>query len=181
LTRAVNAQFVCGSKRSQEHDLEFLVNELVEIAVRALSPGVNDPFTAITCIDHLCLALCDLIKRRTPPSERYDPDDRLRIVQYSTGFVEILDAAFNQIRQNARGSAAVTIRLMECLKTLIGFAWDADQKRAVFRQAVMIERGSRKGLFESMDAGDVSIRFASILKDLRKPGSADLTHKGKLL
>lgn len=177
IAASINDQFVCGSKRPQEYDLEFLVNELVEIAVRALSPGVNDPFTAINCIDHLCLALCDLVKRAVPPDECYDSEGSLRVILYQTTFAKILDVAFNQIRQNSRRNAAVTIRLMECLKTIIGFTWNAEQKQAIFRQAIMIERVSRKGLFETMDIGDVSIQFESILRKMRKQLPSSVSDK----
>jgi uncharacterized membrane protein len=168
ISASINDRFVCGSKRSQEYDLEFLVNELVEIASRALSPGVNDPFTAITCIDHLSSSLCDLAKRSAPAPERFDSDGNLRVIVYPTGFSKILDGAFNQIRQYARSHASVTIRLLESLHTITGFIWNADQREAVIRQAIMIERGSREGLPEAMDANDVSDRYGRIFKRMRE-------------
>lgn len=167
LATAVRSRFVCGSKRSQEYDLEFLVNELVEIAARALSPGVNDPFTAITCIDHLSAALSDLAGRSVPSPERYDADGNLRLVLYPTSFSKILDAAFNQIRQYGRQNASVSIRLLESLHTIMSFTWNADQRAAIVRQAIMIEKGCRDGLPEPMDAKDVSERYTSVFKVMR--------------
>lgn len=67
LAKSVNGLFISGPKRSQVQDLGFLINQLVEIAARALSPGVNDPFTAISCINHLGVSLCDLAQRAFPP------------------------------------------------------------------------------------------------------------------
>jgi uncharacterized membrane protein len=167
LAGAIKSQFVLGSKRSQENDLQFLINELVEIASRALSPGINDPFTAIACIDHLSAALCDLTKRSVPSAARYDAQGTLRAILYLTGFQELLDAAFNQIRQYARGHASVTIRLLESLETIMQFSWNEDQREAIVRQAHMIEKGSRDGLLEIMDCNDASKRFYSIFETMR--------------
>jgi uncharacterized membrane protein len=66
LTEQVRSLFVLGHQRTSDQDIEFGVNQLVEIAVRALSPGLNDPFTAITCVDHLGSVLCRLATRDMP-------------------------------------------------------------------------------------------------------------------
>ena len=72
LTDQVHSLFVLGHQRTSGQDIEFGVNQLVEIAVRALSPGLNDPFTAITCVDHLGSALCRLASRDMPSPYRHD-------------------------------------------------------------------------------------------------------------
>ncbi|MGH8598824.1 MAG: DUF2254 domain-containing protein, partial [Gammaproteobacteria bacterium] len=66
----INAAFVLGSQRTPVQDVEFAVNQLVEIAVRALSPGVNDPFTAVACVDRLGAALSRLAQRGVPSPYR---------------------------------------------------------------------------------------------------------------
>ncbi|MEG8055081.1 DUF2254 family protein [Sphingomonas aerolata] len=66
--------FAVGSRRSALQDLRFLVDELVEIAARALSPGVNDPFTAVTCLDWLSAAMSDLAGRSLPSHLRVDDE-----------------------------------------------------------------------------------------------------------
>jgi len=60
LVDKINAAFVLGNQRTAAQDVEFSVNQLVEIAVWALSPGINDPFTAVACVDRLGSALCRL-------------------------------------------------------------------------------------------------------------------------
>ena len=99
LTDQVNSLFVLGHQRTSGQDIEFGVNQLVEIAVRALSPGLNDPFTAITCVDHLGSALCRLATRDMPSPYRHDPQKQLRVIAPASTFPEVMDAAFNQIRQ----------------------------------------------------------------------------------
>ncbi len=84
LTAQINDAFVLGSQRTDQQDIEFSVNQLVEIAVRALSPGINDPFTAVRCIDQLSAALCHLAQREIPSAYRYDDDDKGSIPLFIT-------------------------------------------------------------------------------------------------
>jgi uncharacterized membrane protein len=168
LAKSVNGFFITGHKRSQEQDLEFLINELVEIAARALSPGVNDPFTAISCINHLGVSLCDLAQRIFPPVLKKDGENRLRIIAYPTTFDRIVDAAFNQIRQYGRTHAAVTIRLLESIRVVLPFTRYPEQREVLLRQAAMIERGSHDGLPEEGDRRDVHERYLAIFQTVEK-------------
>ncbi len=130
--------------RTLTQDVEFAIDQLVEIAVRALSPGVNDPFTAINCVDRLGAALVVLAGREIPSAYRYDDDGRLRVVADASTIGGIVNAAFDQIRQAARNDAAVTIRLLETIAAVAaqarGDAWHA----ALRRQAEMVHRGSQE-------------------------------------
>jgi uncharacterized membrane protein len=166
--KLVNGLFITGHKRSQERDLVFLINELVEIAARALSPGVNDPFTAISCINHLGVSLCDLAQRALPPVLKKDDENRVRIVAYPTTFERIVDAAFNQIRQYGRTHAAVSIRLLENIQVILPFTRYPDQREALLRQAAMIERGSHEGLSEESDRRDVHERYLAIFQTVER-------------
>jgi len=78
--------------------------------VRALSPGINDPFTAMACIDWLGDALIRLAGRELPSGWRYDEEGRLRIIANTTDFAGIAASAFNQIRQYGSKSVAVVLR-----------------------------------------------------------------------
>ena len=155
LAEHVRASFALGHQRTSNQDIEFGVNQLVEMAVRALSPGLNDPFTAITCVDHLGSALCRLAARDAPSSYHTDADGRLRMVAPSDGFPEIADAAFNQIRQYARTSAAVTIRLLETITVVARFTQRPEDRATLLRHAEMIARGAREGLPEPEDRREV--------------------------
>jgi uncharacterized membrane protein len=173
LAAEIEAAFVRGEQRTPAQDLEFAVNQLVEVAVRALSPGVNDPFTAITCIDRLGSALSRLARRAVPSPFRHDEANVLRVVAYPTSFPAVVDAAFNQIRQYGRSSAAVTIRLLEVIAEVAGVVTEPDDRAALRRHAAMIERGSREGLAEEDDRGDVEERYRNVLRVLREDAPAD--------
>jgi len=167
----VNSAFAMGNQRTSGQDIEFVVNQLVEIAIRALSPGVNDPFTAMTCVDHLGAALCRLLQRDMPSPFRHDSQDQLRVITPVVTFSALTDAAFNQIRQYGRSSAAVTIRLLETIAVVAGFAHRPEDRAALLRHAKMIARGSRGGLPEDEDRQEVEERYQSVNKMLSE--SAD--------
>ncbi|ALC16279.1 putative membrane protein [Desulfuromonas soudanensis] len=168
LPRTVNGHFITGHKRSPEQDIGFLVNELVEVASRALSPGINDPFTAISCINHLGIALCDLAQRVFPSLLKKDKENKVRVIVYPTTFEQIVDAAFNQIRQYGRPHAAVTIRLLENIRVILPFTRYPEQRDALLRQAALIERGSHEGLPEEADRHDVHERYLAIYQTVEE-------------
>ncbi len=169
VTEQLHPLFVLAHQRTSGQDLEFGVNQLVEIAVRALSPGTNDPFTAITCLDHLGSGLCRLASRDMPSPYRYDGQNQLRVIAPADTFPKIMDAAFNQIRQYGRSSAAVTIRLLETIIVVAGFAHRAEDRATLLQHAEMIARGAREGLPEDQDRQAVDERCQAVRKLCSKP------------
>lgn len=161
LVDRINTAFALGNQRASGQDIEFAVNQLVEIAIRALSPGVNDPFTALTCLDHLGSALCRLAQRDMPSPYRYDIQDQLRIITPVFTFPDVTDAAFNQIRQYGRSSTAVTIRQLETIAEVARSVHRSEDRVALLRHATMIARGAGGGLPEQEDRQEVEERFQS--------------------
>jgi uncharacterized membrane protein len=169
LRERVNCAFALGNQRTSAQDIEFAVNQLVEIAIRALSPGVNDPFTAMTCVDHLGSALCRLAQRDMPSPYRHDSQDQLRVITPVFTFPDVTDAAFNQIRQYGRSSTAVTIRLLETIAVVADSVHRPEDRAALLRHARMIARGADGGLPEDEDRQEVEHRFQSVNQSLSKP------------
>jgi uncharacterized membrane protein len=163
----IHSAFTLGNQRSPRQDFECTVNQLVEIAVRALSPGLNDPFTAITCVNHLGSALCRLAQREIPSPYRHDAQGQIRVIAHSVTFAEVTDASFNQIRQYSRSSAAVTICLLETIAVIAKFAHRPEDFVALQRHADMIDRGAHKGLPESEDRRAVDERYYVVSQLLR--------------
>lgn len=164
LTKQINSLFVLGHQRTSAQDIEFGVNQLVEIAVRALSPGLNDPFTAISCLDHLGSALCRLATREIPSPYRHDRENQLRVIAPTDTFPKIIDAAFNQIRQYGRSSAAVTIRLLDTIAVIAGFVHRPEDRATLLRHTEMIARGASEGLPEDLDRRAVDERCQAVRK-----------------
>lgn len=168
LTSQLDGAFVLGSKRTNQQDLEFSINQLVEIAVRALSPGINDPFTAVRCIDQISATLCYLARRDIPSPYHYDNQNRLRLLMTSLAFVDVTDAAFNQIRQNGRSSVAVTIRLLEAIAVIAPFTYRPADRAALRRQAQMIERGSQDAIAEELDRQDIKAQYLDTIRAIEQ-------------
>ena len=164
LTEEVHSLFVFNHQRTSDQDIEFGVNQLVEIAVRALSPGLNDPATAITCVDHLGSALCRLAAREMPSPYRYDRRKQLRVIAPAVTFSGVVDASFNQIRQYSRSSAAVTIRLLEAIAGIAGFVHRPEDRATLLRHTEMIARGAREGLPEEGDRRAVDERRRAAIR-----------------
>ena len=170
LTDEVRSLFVLGNQRTSSQDIEFGVDQLVEIAVRALSPGLNDPFTAITCLDRLGSVLSCLATRTMPSHDRHDPQGQLRVIAPATTFSEIADAAFNQIRQHSRSSVAVTIRLLETIAMVAGFTHRPEDRTTLLRHSEMIAREAME-LPESEDRRAVEERYQAVIQACSEAGA----------
>jgi uncharacterized membrane protein len=151
LETSINSAFIVGNQRTATQDIEFPIHQLVEIAVRALSPGINDPFTAIACVDRLGSALRRLAHRQVPSPFRLDEQDQLRVVVPTVTFPEIVNASFGPIRQYARSSVVVTIRLLETIGAIAGATHRPNDRAALLRQAGMVVRAAREALPEDGD------------------------------
>ncbi len=150
--------FITGKSRTPQQDAEFAIHQMVEIAARALSPGVNDPYTAIACIDNLTTTMCYLSKVKFPSPYRYNDNKELRLIASVLDFEGMLNAAFNQIRQFAKDSPSVVIRLMESLKVVYYYTDKDEYKMAVKMHAEMILRLAEKTFIEKNDLIDLKQR-----------------------
>lgn len=168
LVRELNEVFVFGNQRTATQDVEFSFQQLVEIAVRALSPGINDPFTAIACVDRLGSALCLLAKRDMPSPYRHDTEKRLRLVASGSTFAGIVDTTFNQIRQSARSNPAVAIRMLDAIAQIARQLQRIQDATCLQRQADMIVRAAREAIPEAEDLLAVEARFSSATQILRQ-------------
>ena len=166
LDEAVRDALLLGGSRTPRQDLGCAVGELTEIAVRALSPGVNDPFTASQCVDALSATLGRLAARDRPDPHRYDDTDELRLVARPITFAEALGQAFDPIRQYCRGSLVVNEDLLRGLGRIAWFVDRPGDADAVHRQAAMIVRGAREGLPEPRDVARVERRAAELREAL---------------
>ncbi len=166
LTKKLRDVFILGKERTEQQDVEFPILQLVEIALRAISPAVNDPFTAIRCIDRLSAGLSRLARRDFPSPYRYDDNDKLRVIVQPVTFAGLTDAAFNQIRQYSTSDVAVTIRLLEAIATIARYTQNQTDRAALRRHAEMIGRDSCQGVSEELDKQDIEKRYQAVLKAL---------------
>lgn len=178
LLRGMHEAIVIGPTRTPAQDAEFSIRALVEIALRALSPALNDPDTASACVDRLGASLSLAMRRG-----RYQPlwmaDDTVRVIGQPISVEDMLDAAFNEIRQNAVRNAAVTIRLLEMLGSLVQFARRPERIAAIRKHADSVARSWDAGAFPPQDRSDVRARVVELDQRLKEAEeAAGLRRKG---
>ncbi len=167
LTKLINDAFIVGKERTEYQDAEFPINQLVEIALRAISPAVNDPFTAIRCIDRLSAGLSRIAQRDFPSPYRYDGEHNLRVIVEVATFEGLVNSAFNQIRQYGYTDVAVTIRLLEAIARIAPYTRYNKDRAVLLRHAAMIERGSLEKITEECDRASIIQRYEAAAKVLK--------------
>jgi uncharacterized membrane protein len=152
---AVQGAMIVGSERTAVQDLEYSIHQLVEVALRALSPGINDPYTAIAAVDRLTLSMRKMMEHALAQQAWYDKDDKLRLVVPVSTFEGMVDAAFNQIRQLSASMPAVLIRMADNLAQLVQQA-DDDQRPVLQKHLRMVLDAGRRGIEEKSDLKDLT-------------------------
>ncbi len=152
LAACVRAAFVLGDQRTAAQDVSFSLQQLAEIAVRALSPGINDPYTAMTCIDRLGAAFCQLAARRFPSARRADDDGELRVVAPGHTFCSLLEPVFDAIRRHARGDIAVSERMLEAIERIAPRLRRDEDRRLLLQHADLVAHSARAAADNDHDA-----------------------------
>ena len=163
VARALGGAHATGPHRTLTQDLSFAVDQLVEIAIRALSPAVNDTFTALACIDWLGDGLGKIAERWRPAAVHRDEAGRVRVITVTISFRRLVERAHDKIRQASRGMPAVMIRQLDALTKVMPYATTAEQRELLLEQAVMILRGSEESVPEEADRADVRERYDEVL------------------
>jgi uncharacterized membrane protein len=160
---ALDRAHVVGANRTLTQDIGFAVDQLVEIALRALSPAVNDTFTALNCIDWLGDGLCKIAARPLPDGIYRDASGAIRLIDPVITFERLVKGAYDKVRQAGRGMPAVLIRQLENLEKNLQHTTDAAQRVPLLRQAEMILRSSDESVPEDNDRADVREAYRAVL------------------
>lgn len=148
---ALRGAFVLGSERTGSQDISFFVEQLTELAVRALSPGVNDPGTARMCLDRLEQTLCRLAARPWPSPLRFDATGTLRVIAPPVTFEHLARSAFEEIGRHGRQSVEVTCHLLRVLASVASCATRAGDRRALAELAATTLQRAREAIAEDVD------------------------------
>ena len=122
--RELRSAFDIGPTRTLQQDIEFGVIQIVDIALKAISSAVNDPSTAITCIDQLGRILIRFVSRNAPVSLLCDPPHVVRVIVPWIGTENLLDTAFEQIRHYSMSDIAVSLRLLRAFEDIASTCGD---------------------------------------------------------
>lgn len=162
-----------GDRRTVGQDLEYSVRQLAEVAARALSPGVNDPVTAIDVIDRFGDALCSLQDRRWPAGVYYK-DHQLRLVVPVTDFDGLTNSMFNMIRQYGKGSPSVMLRMLEVFTTTASCLQDDERRAAIRRHGRLVYEDALANTENSGDRADIEQRYRELLDTLANGQDAEV-------
>ncbi|GLS69854.1 hypothetical protein GCM10007890_18670 [Methylobacterium tardum] len=146
-----------GRRPAAIQDPEYSVRQLVEIAVRALSPGINDPFTAGSVVDHLGDALCRIAPRHLPTGVVLR-EGRAVLVHPVTDYDGLCDAMFHMIRQNAAGSVHVLGRMLDVLARVAEVERLKDRTAELSRHADLVIAAARRDVADPSDLADLEDR-----------------------
>jgi uncharacterized membrane protein len=168
LTDAINDTFIIGRSRTPTQDIRFLFEQLVEIGVRGVSPGINDPFTSSMCIDRLAEGLCRFVTRKLPSPYRYDDQKQLRIIAKTITFEDMLNLSFNQIRHYGGADVRIVLRIITALQRIAECVnEDEKEKREVLRRYInMVWQESRHRLTAEWDQREAEVCYQAAIQVL---------------
>ena len=135
---ALRACFILGRHRTPHQDALYSVQQLVEIAAHALSPGINEPFTALTCIDWLGASLRGVAERELPTPLRHDKAGHLRVIVDTLDFEKIARAAFDQIRIYGASNPDVVLNLLRIIVEIAPVLHRATDRDVLIQHAQLI-------------------------------------------
>jgi uncharacterized membrane protein len=164
--------FAIGRNRSTREDPEFGLRQIVDIAVKALSPSSNDPTTAVTAVDYLGSLIIEFARRDIPDRLRRDEQGALRVVAVGPTFRSMTDLAFNQIREHTDGDVAVTLALIQALTRISSIVKSEGRRNILEEHLAKISRASAKNMVEPLDREQINHALRHVLETLGRSEKA---------
>jgi uncharacterized membrane protein len=174
---ALQATFSISRYRTMEQDAAFGIRQIVDVALKALSPGINDTTTAVMCVDYLSAILARLAPRQVPSSRRYE-EGELRVMAIGPTFANLLAEAFDQIRGSAKGNLAVISRMLDALQTVAGLTASAPRRRALREQVEWIAELAGRTVEFAHDRARIDTQLARV-REAIEAGPALFVEEGK--
>ena len=143
--RIARRALVVGETRTSPEDVGYGIRQLADVALKALSPGINDPTTAQDAMFHAATVLRELLRRQPPRARQPMADGRILVLGEEPSHGELIDTAFDEVRLASTGMPTVSIYLLEIIALLIEAVADDDRadggRAALRRQAQLIRAG----------------------------------------
>jgi uncharacterized membrane protein len=159
LQDTLRSSFVFGRERTPAQNVLFLVDELVEIMARALSPGVNDPFTAFSCINWLRGGLTEVALREMPSAYRHDDAGSLRVIVHPVSFERFAAAIFDQSLQYVSADCNATLHMLQLIAEVAVVTEDPERKRVLLMHAKRLATAASEQLKLTSDREAVLRRY----------------------
>jgi uncharacterized membrane protein len=158
----LNSLFAVNAHRTVEQDAAFGILQIVDIALKALSPGINDTTTAVTCIDHLGALIACLAPRQIAPRPLADGHD-LRVIITGPTFATLVSLAFDDIRRNAAGNVTVLLRMFDAIQTAAQLTRDSDRRRVLAFHAELVAEVADRSVSAPSDRDLLAKRARAVL------------------
>jgi uncharacterized membrane protein len=161
----LQAAYNISRYRMVEHDSAFGIRQIVDMALRALSPSTNDTTTAVMCVDYLTAILARLAPRQIPSSRHYE-EGVLKVLTIGPNFEDLLAASFDQIRSSAKGNVAIMLRILGALQTIAGLTARPGRRQALRDQVRWIAELAERTLESAHDRAKIDTRLSSVREAL---------------
>lgn len=164
----LQSAFDIGPTRTLQQDVEYGILQIVDIALKAISPAVNDPSTAISCVDQLSRILIRFASREPLDSLLYAPPGTVRVYIPWLGFDRLVESAFEQIRLYAKSDVAVNLRMLRALSDIAATVSDPAACRALAEQGRRTVAGCAEQLGEQ-EMSDIHTRLVTLETSASSP------------
>lgn len=161
--KEINDLFGINRHRTIEQDVGFGIRQIVDIALKALSPGVNDTTTAISCIDNLGEILGEIARRNMPAPVR-SKDGVPRVITLTPNFQDYVETAFDQIRISGKANQAIFERLLTTIKFLAECTTNKKRRAVLEKQVGLIEEFAEQTLETDYEKEKVRLKLAEAKK-----------------
>jgi uncharacterized membrane protein len=158
LDQQIRQAYQIGNGRTPTQDVAYAVNQLVEMAVRAMSPAINDPFTAMTCLDHIGEGLALFIQQGEKLPYYYDNENQLRLILEPVTFTELLSGAFDMLRHASCDNACVLLHMLGVIDTIGQEAVMPGARQELHRHVNLILSEAQAGKIVDWDRERISQR-----------------------
>lgn len=155
--------FTISDNKNEENSILFLSDKITEIVARALSPSMNDPFTAISCINCLRSAVEEFAKQKPASSRLYDQNNHLRIIYHPLTLEKFVNHFFGQIQSYVCRDRNTILHLMYSIKEMILHCQNQELICLLINQAKSFEQTASKSLYNSEDVKIVAYYLEEIL------------------
>jgi uncharacterized membrane protein len=155
-----------GFERTMEQDAAFGVRQLADIASKALSPAINDPYTAVQALQHVAVVLAELSHRPLGSQVLRDPAGAPRVTLPGRDFGYYLDLSCGQIRRYGRSEPRVMLALLRILSSTGRFCADDDTRAVLARQVRLVLADAEAAIVQPADLEPVQQDAAKVLREV---------------
>lgn len=178
LKASVRAALTVADARSPHQDPEFSVQQLTEMAVRALSPGTNDPYTAINALDDLSVALSRLVGRQEPSVVRLDDQGTVRVVATHVDTAELVVSVLDSIRWYAASAPSVMIAALNLVRRVGSHARSNSLRRLLAEHTGLLKDSLASAGHHRLDVDRFNALADVVVRELVSDVAAETENRG---